>query len=156
MTTSNIKIQKLAQEHLPACYTLIEELAIYEKAPNEVTLTLKQFQQDFVDKRYDAWVAIKNDDLVGMALYFYAYSTWKGKTMHLEDLIVKQSERRQGIGHLLVDQLIGTAQTEGVHRLTWQVLDWNESAIEFYKKYPATFDGEWINVKLTKEALDKI
>lgn len=156
MDTNPIIIQKIGKEHLSACYSLIEELADYEKAPQEVTLSLEQFGKDLADGHFDAWVALKEGKIVGMALYFFAYSTWKGKTMHLEDLIVKQSQRRQGIGHQLFDYLIRTAKEEDVHRLTWQVLDWNESAIQFYDKYPATFDGEWINVKLTREALDKL
>lgn len=156
METNQITIEKIGEEHLSSCYALIEELAEFEKAPKEVTLSLAQFGKDFADQRFDAWVALKDGDVAGMALYFFAYSTWKGKTMHLEDLIVKQSERRKGIGHQLFDYLIQTAKEEDVHRLTWQVLDWNESAIQFYDKYPATFDGEWINVKLTREALNKL
>ncbi|MGB0432259.1 MAG: GNAT family N-acetyltransferase, partial [Bacteroidia bacterium] len=123
---------------------------------HEVEVTISTLKQDFLNKAFDAFVAIKNNEVVGMALYYPVYSTWKGKSIHLEDLVVKQSERRKGIGKMLFDVLVNEAKKLKAGRLQWQVLDWNKSAIAFYKNYPAQFDGEWINVKITNQELQNI
>ena len=132
---------------------MILELAEYEKAPNEVILSLDQFKDDLDQKRFDAFVCLVDDKLVGMALYYPIYSTWKGHSIHLEDLIVAQDHRRLGLGTLLFNAVVEEAKTQRVGRLQWQVLDWNQSAIDFYKKYPAEFDGEWYNVKISNKDL---
>lgn len=153
MNNPEIVIEKLADTHIEGCYQLIKELAIYEKAPEEVALTMKQFRLDAKAQKFEAWVACKGTLVVGMALYYHIYSTWKGSSIHLEDLIVSPEERRLGIGTLLFEKTIETAREYNAGRMQWQVLDWNEPAISFYKKYPAQFDGEWINVKISKEDL---
>ncbi|MCB0738513.1 MAG: GNAT family N-acetyltransferase, partial [Bacteroidetes bacterium] len=99
-------IRKVEMNDLDACYSLIEELAIYEKAPNELVLTPETFKADFSKNRFDAFVCEINGEIVGMALYYPIYSTWKGHSMHLEDLIVRQSQRRKGLGTLLFDAVV--------------------------------------------------
>lgn len=126
---------------------LVKELAIFEKAPNEVTVTLEQFENSGfgASKVWWAFVAEEAETIVGFALYYIRYSTWKGERMYLEDLVVTENYRGKGIGKLLFDALITEAKEKKFDAIVWQVLDWNELAINFYKKYNATFDGEWLN-----------
>ena len=126
---------------------LINELAVYEKAPNEVTVTLSHFEQSGFGENpvWWAFVAEVNDTIVGFALYYIRYSTWKGQCLYLEDFIVTENMRGQGIGKLLFDRVVQETKEKGFSRMVWQVLDWNEPAINFYKKYKANLDPEWIN-----------
>ncbi|MGB0368943.1 MAG: GNAT family N-acetyltransferase [Flavobacteriales bacterium] len=134
---------------------LVRELAIYEKAPDEVTLTIEELIEDGFgsDPIYGLFVAEEEDEIVGIALYYEKYSTWKGRSLFLEDIIVTESKRGLGIGHLLFQEVIGVAKARNSARMEWQVLDWNEPAINFYKKYNAELDGEWLNGKFTREQL---
>lgn len=142
---------------IPAILGLIKELAAYEKAPHDVEVTIEQMEEWGFgnDKLFDFFVAEKNNTIVGMALYYYKYSTWKGKCLFLEDIIVTESERQHGYGKLLFNEVAKVAKQQQVKRMEWQVLDWNEPAIKFYKRYNTVFDGEWINCKLTFEELQK-
>lgn len=145
---------RLAERNdLPAIHKLIEELAIFERAPQEFTLTLNQLEKDFDSGSFTVFVAIYKGAIAGMALLHETYSTWKGKCVYLEDLIVTEKYRRTGIGSLLFNQSLTYAKEQGYHRLKWQVLDWNTPAIEFYKKYTCTIENEWLNCKLTKEGI---
>ena len=146
------------QEDLPQVLDLIKELAEYERAPQEVDNTVERMEKDGFgpEKVFDFLVAEENNKIIGLALYYWSYSTWKGKCIYLEDLIVTQNQRRKGIGRLLFDQLIQIAKAKDARRLSWQVLEWNEPAIEFYKSIGAQLDPEWINGKLTYEQLKKI
>ncbi|MFY0672924.1 MAG: GNAT family N-acetyltransferase [Bacteroidia bacterium] len=151
-----ITISRATKRDLSGCLALINELAEYENAPHEVDLDLQQFEYDFDNKTFSAFVALdQNNNVLGMALYYQIYSTWKGTSIHLEDLVVKASERRKGIGKMLFDKVLKEAQNIKAGRLQWQVLDWNKPAIEFYKTYPAEFDREWINVKISKNQLQE-
>ena len=131
--------------------SLVKELAIYEKAPNEVEVTEGEMQNwGFgAGKIFDFFVAEHNGKMVGMALYYYKYSTWKGKCLFLEDIIVTEEFRGHGLGSRLFEEVARVAKESKVRRMEWQVLDWNEPAIRFYKKYQAVLDPEWINGKLT-------
>ncbi len=146
-----MEIREANEADLPAVHALICELAEYEKAPEAVTLTRKQLAEDFSDSkpRFFIIVAENNNRIVGMALYFYTYSTWKGRCLYLEDMIVTKSYRNQGIGQMLFERLIQIASSAQARRMAWQVLDWNERAIQFYHKYGAYLDPEWVNGKLT-------
>ena len=112
--------------------------------------TAKKFVEEGTCKnpRYHVIVADDNGTIVGIALYYYGYSTWKGSMIYLDDLVVKETHRKHGIGKRLMDELISIAKEEKIKQVRWQVLDWNENAINFYKKYPVTFDATWITVKL--------
>ncbi len=153
---SEIKIREGLRADLPAILNLIKELAEYEKAPAEVEVTLAEMEKwGFgAGKIFDFFVAEEKATIVGLALYYYKYSTWKGKCLFLEDIIVTEKMRGSGIGKLLFDKIIEVAKKEKVRRLEWQVLDWNEPAIKFYKKYKATLDPEWLNGKLTNHQLN--
>lgn len=155
-TTINIRTGK--KEDLPQVFHLIQELAEYEKAPQEVDNSLERMEEDGFgpEKVFDFIVAEENGKVLGLALYYWSYSTWKGKCIYLEDLIITREHRRRGIGRLLFDELIRVARKKDARRLSWQVLDWNEPAIEFYKSMGAQLDPEWINGRLTFEQLWKI
>lgn len=143
-------IRQGKKEDLPAALELIHELARYEKAPDEVINTVEMMEKDGFGPRpiYDFIVAEEEGKIVGMSMYYYRYSTWKGKKLHLEDLIVTESRRGSGIGKLLFDRTVEIAKETDCKAMMWQVLDWNEPAIHFYKKYDAHFNGEWIDCSL--------
>ncbi len=146
-------IRKGNPDDVPAAYRLIEELAEYEKAGHEVENSPEQMLEDAFGKKsfFEFFVAEHQKQVVGMALYYINYSTWKGKCIYLDDLVVSEKHRRKGIGKLLFDALITKARDMQVKRLIWQVLTWNEPAIEFYKKINAKFDREWYTCRLTEE-----
>jgi len=135
---------------------LIRELAEYEKAPDAVENTVERMRKDgFGDKPvFEFFVAEESGEVVGLALYYYGYSTWKGRFLYLEDLIVTASYRGKGLGKQLFDAIIFKAKEEGVALVGWQVLDWNEPAIAFYKKLGASLHPEWINCRLYKNQID--
>lgn len=130
---------------------LIRELALVEKAPDEVTVSMEEFLDAGFGKNpvWGAFVAEVDEKIVGISLYYIRYSTWKGRRLYLEDLIVTESMRGYGIGKQLFEETLNLGKSQGYHGMVWQVLDWNEPAIQFYKKYKADFDAAWINVSIT-------
>lgn len=149
MSTAII-IRKAVKEDCTAMLQLVHKLAEYEKAPEQVTVTLDHFIESGFGPNpvWWAFVAETEDRIVGMALYYIRYSTWKGQRMYLEDIIVNENMRGKGIGAKLMDTLIAECREKKFSGMMWQVLDWNEPAINFYKKYNANFDGEWINCSI--------
>jgi GNAT superfamily N-acetyltransferase len=143
----DIIIRRALQSDCPRLLELIQELAVYEKAPEEVTVSLEHFSESGFGQNPVWWgfVAEVQGVVVGMALYYVRYSTWKGQRMYLEDILVTQEMRGKKIGSLLFDALIKEAKEKKFRGLNWQVLEWNEPAINFYKKYNASFDPEWHN-----------
>jgi ribosomal protein S18 acetylase RimI-like enzyme len=147
-------IRKAERSDISAMLHLIQELAAYEKAPQEVTVDPAHFEASGFGPNPVWWAFVVEDEkqqgnpVVGFALYYIRYSTWKGQVMYLEDIIVTAEYRGKGIGKMLMDKLIEEAREKGFKRITWQVLEWNEPAIRFYKKYNAQFDPEWVNVIL--------
>lgn len=148
-------IRKGLKTDLQAVLGLIRELAVFEKAPNEVTVTLQSMEQDGFgpDAVYQVHVAETDGTIVGIAIFYTAYSTWKGKYIYLEDLIVTEAWRGKGVGSKLFDSVAAYAANNHAVLMKWQVLDWNTPAIEFYKKYGASIENEWLNGRLTKEQL---
>ncbi len=145
-----IKIRKAVRKDCVRMMELIQELATYEKAPDEVTVSLTHFEESGFGPNpvWWAFVAEVQGVVVGIALYYVRYSTWKGQRMYLEDILVTEDMRGQKIGSLLFDALIVEAKEKGFNGMNWQVLDWNEPAINFYKKYNANFDPEWVNCSI--------
>ena len=135
---------------------LIRELAVFEKAPDAVTVTLQHFTESGFGKNpvWQAFVAAapaaggSKEKLLGLSLYYIRYSTWKGQRLYLEDILVNEPYRGKGIGKLLFDQLVEEAKEKKFNRIIWQVLDWNEPAINFYRKYNADFDASWVNCSI--------
>lgn len=145
-----ITIRRATKDDCPRLLELIQELATYERAPDEVTVTLDHFTESGFSKAPVWWAFVAEVDghIVGFALYYIRYSTWKGQAMYLEDILVTNEMRGKGIGKLLFDRLIEEAREKKFNRIIWQVLDWNEPAINFYKKYNAEFDGSWVNCSI--------
>jgi len=153
----NITIRKGTKEDLPQVHALIMELAIYERAPDEVTNTIANMQADGFGEKpvFEFLVAEAENKVVGLCLYYMAYSTWKGKMLYLEDLVVTETYRRYGVGKKLFDAFARRALELGAKRLKWQVLEWNEPAIAFYKKLNANLDGEWVNCNMSEQEINE-
>lgn len=149
-----IIIRRAVKEDCPRLLQLIQELADYEKAPNEVTVSLAHFEESGFGTKPVWWAfcactMVDGKEVIqGFALYYIRYSTWKGQAMYLEDIIVTEAMRGKKLGKLLLDRLIEEAREKNYPRIVWQVLEWNEPAINFYKKYNAAFDPEWINCSI--------
>ena len=151
-----VKIRKGQKADLPSVLALIKELAEFEKATNEVTVTLEELEDDGFGQHPYYWfiVAEYKGEIIGLSFYFIRYSTWKGRFLFLEDFVVKEDFRSQGVGSQLFEQTIRIARRLEVKGMVWQVLDWNEDAISFYKKYEASINTEWLNGKLSEEQLN--
>lgn len=148
----NISIRTAQAPDLPAIHDLVRELAIYEKEEAEFVASLEEYQQDFKDHVFQALVAENAEkEIVGMALYYLTYSTWKGRMLYLEDFVVKEAYRKLGIGQQLFDDFLETAKAKKCRLVKWQVLDWNEPALKFYRKNHATIEKNWWNGKLFLE-----
>lgn len=156
-TNSDIIIRFAEKKDAQIILDLIKELALFEKAPDEVTNTLEEIERDGFGENpaFKCLIAELNGEVAGLSLYYIRYSTWKGRILYLEDLIVSEKFRGKGLGKSLLERTLIEAEKLGVNGTRWQVLDWNEPAIEFYKKYNCTFDGEWINCNMDKAQLKK-
>ncbi|MBR2648098.1 MAG: GNAT family N-acetyltransferase [Sediminibacterium sp.] len=145
-----IMIRRAERKDCARIMELVHELAVYEKAPEEVTVTLEHFEESGFGPNpvWWAFVAEIEGKVEAFALYYIRYSTWKGQRMYLEDILVTEKLRGRHIGKQLFDRLIEEAKERKLKGIVWQVLEWNEPAINFYKKYDATFDPEWVNCGL--------
>ncbi len=149
-----IAIRRAERNDCARIMELVRELALYERAPEEVTVTLDHFTESGFGANpvWWAFVAEVNGIINGFALYYIRYSTWKGQRMYLEDILVTEAARGKGLGRLLMDALIAEAREKKLNGITWQVLDWNEPALNFYRKLDGVkFDGEWVNAALSIE-----
>jgi ribosomal protein S18 acetylase RimI-like enzyme len=160
-----MKIRKGQKEDMKGVLALIQELATFEKEPDAVLITVEDLVRDgFGDKPlFEVFVAeVENDpsdneqqkEIVGIALYYNRYSTWKGKTIHLEDLVIKESMRGTGLGYALYSEIIKQGQKDKVRRIEWNVLDWNTPAIEFYEKSGAKLLDTWRVVQMDEAAIN--
>ena len=154
----NVTIRKGVKDDLPEVLKLIKELAEYEKALDSVTITLEELEKDGFGDHPWYWflVAEDNNTIIGISFYFIRYSTWNGKYLYLEDFVINKANRQKGIGSLLFEATIQICKDENLNGMTWQVLDWNSPAIQFYKKYNAEISTEWLNGKLTKHQIHQI
>jgi GNAT superfamily N-acetyltransferase len=147
-----ITIRRAEKEDCPRLMELINELAVYEKAPHEVTATVEHLQEAGFGPKPVWWAFVAEVDgkVEGFAMYYIRYSTWKGQRMYLEDLLITEKMRGQGLGKLLFDRLIVEAKEKGFNGIVWQVLDWNTPAINFYEKYyNAQIDKGWYNCSIS-------
>jgi len=155
---NEVNIREGRKEDLPRVLELIKELAEYERAPHEVTNTLQRLEEDGFGPHpvYGFFVAESDSVIIGLSLYYWRYSTWKGKRLYLEDIIVTESQRGKGAGKMLFDRTMQEALDENCTGMMWQVLEWNEPAINFYKKYGSKLDAEWVNCNLEAEQIKKL
>lgn len=153
-----VTIRPGKREDLPRTLELIKELARYERAPDEVINTVEQMERDGFGPKpiFGFFVAESGGVIIGISLYYWRYSTWKGKRLYLEDIIVTEAERGKGAGKILFDRTMQHALDEGCSGMMWQVLEWNEPAINFYKKYGAKLDDEWTNCSLERSQIEHI
>lgn len=152
--SESVSVRFSTTDDMPAVLALINELAVYENAGDEVINSVSQLCNDGFGENaaFECLVAEKNNQVIGFALFFTTYSTWKGKCLYLEDLCVNENHRRIGIGKKLFDAVLQIAKERKMKRLSWQVLDWNAPAISFYKKYKAVLDNDWINCRINTSA----
>lgn len=145
------------KEDMPAVLDLIKELAAFEREPDAVVVTVDELVKDGFgpDPLFYTFIAEVNNEVIGIALFYYRYSTWKGKTIHLEDLIVKQEKRGTGAGSALYKEVIKFARQEGVRRVEWVVLNWNTHAIQFYERSGAAIMRDWLTVQMNEEGITK-
>ena len=150
-------IRKATKNDMPSVLELIQELATFEKEPDAVVVTVADLIRDGFSENplFQCFVAEEENEIIGMALYYYRYSTWKGKTIHLEDLIVKENKRGTGAGFALYKEIIKQGKAENVRRIEWNVLDWNTPAIDFYEKSGAKVLGDWRVVHMDDKGIEQ-
>ena len=150
-------IRKATKNDMPSVLELIQELATFEKEPDAVVVTIDDLIRDGFSENplFQCFVAEVDGEIIGMALYYYRYSTWKGKTIHLEDLIVKENKRGTGAGFALYKEIIKQGKSENVRRIEWNVLDWNTPAIDFYEKSGAKVLGDWRVVHMDDKGIEQ-
>lgn len=158
MNNSELIIRKGIPEDIPQVLSLVKELAEYEKALHEVTNTVERMVEDGFGKEpvFGLFVAELEDEIIGIALHYVRYSTWKGKMLYLEDIVVRESLRGKGIGAKLFEECVAFAKEKEYAGMIWQVLDWNLPAIHFYKKYGAEMTDEWLNGRLSPKQFDSV
>jgi GNAT superfamily N-acetyltransferase len=146
------------KEDLSRVFELIKELAVFERAPEQVTNTVLKMEEDGFGSNplFGFFVAENENGIVGLSLYYYRYSTWTGKRIYLEDIIVTERERGKGLGKLLFERTLEKTLEDNCNGMTWQALEWNEPALNFYKKYGSKLDGEWVNCTLERDQIEKL
>jgi GNAT superfamily N-acetyltransferase len=151
----NYTLRFALKEDCPRLMELIHELADYEKMPEEVTVTLAEFMEAGFGTNpvWKAFVVENEEQIQGFALYYTRYSTWKGCRLYLEDFIVTEQQRGKGLGKLLFERVMQEAKDKNYNGMNWQVLDWNEPAINFYNKYTAQIESGWLNASFNKDQL---
>ena len=152
---NNIVIRMATEADMPAIHALVHELAVYERAPEAHTATIEDYLRDFKTGIFESHVAVNTDaslgeqgEIVGMIFYYMAYSTWKGRMLYLEDFVVTENYRQYGVGQMLFETFLEIARQKECRLVKWQVLDWNEPAIKFYRKNEAIIENEWYNGKI--------
>lgn len=151
----SVTIRVAEKADCPRLLELVHELALYERAPEEVTVSLEEFEEAGFGQQpvWKAFVAEENGFIAGFAIYYIRFSTWKGCRLYLEDFIVTEAYRGKGIGKLLFETIIQEAKDKGFNGMNWQVLDWNEPALNFYNKYAAQIEAGWLNGSFSKEQI---
>jgi len=150
----SFKIRIACKADFSEVLKLIKELADFENEPNAVQVTVADLENDYDNKLFNCLVAEAQNTIVGIALYYNRYSTWKGKTIHLEDLMVTKNQRGKGVGKALLNAVVEKAKADKLRRVEWNVLDWNTPAIDFYKSVGATVFNDWLVVQLDEKGIN--
>jgi GNAT superfamily N-acetyltransferase len=155
---NSIVIREGKKQDLLHVLELIKELAAFERASHEVSNTVKQMEIDGFGENpiYGIFVAEEDLNIIGISIYYYRYSTWKGKRLYLEDIVVAEEKRGRGVGAMLFDRTMQKSLTDHCTGMMWQVLEWNETGINFYKKYGAKLDAEWTNCSLEADQIRRL
>lgn len=148
MKEQEITIRKGLKKDIPEIVGLVRELAIYEKSEDKMLVGLSTYEEAFDANQFETFIAEDDSQIVGIALYYNRFSTWRGPILYLEDFIVKQEYRRKGLGKLLFERFVKEARDLEYAMCAWQVLDWNQPAISFYDKYDVQYEDCWIDVKM--------
>jgi GNAT superfamily N-acetyltransferase len=156
IASKNMIIRKGTPQDMPDVLALITELAVFEKEPDAVVISTEDLVRDGFSENplFHTFVAEVNEEIIGVALYYYRFSTWKGKTIHLEDLIVKENNRGTGAGFALYSEIIKQGKKDNVRRIEWNVLDWNTPAIDFYEKSGAKVLNDWRVVHMDENGIE--
>jgi len=152
---SDARVRPAERADVPRMLELVRELAAFERAPDEVTVTLEEFTAAGFGPHpvYQAWVVEEDREIPAFALCYTRYSTWKGSRLYLEDLFVTENKRNRGLGRLLFEACMDEVLKRGLSGMVWQVLDWNTSAIKFYERYGCQLDTKLVNCSLSREAI---
>jgi len=143
------KVRKAKLDDMSGILGLVRQLAVYERAPEAVTATLADYEKNYLEGVFDALVAVdEKDQIIGTTIYYLSWSTWKGRMLYLEDFVVDISKRGKGTGKLLFEALMQEAITLDCRLMKWQILEWNEPALNFYQKYQAIIEKDWLNGKI--------
>lgn len=145
---NSLKIRSATIDDMPQVFNLVKELAVYENEGDAVKTTVDYYKKSFENGLFQSSVACIADKIVGITIFYPRFSTWKGKMMHLEDFVVSESNRRQGIGKVLFEDFLSRSKEQDCKMVVWDVLNWNTPAIDFYKKYSTKFDNEWSMCKI--------
>lgn len=145
---SNVIVRAATEADLPAIHGLMYELAVYEKSPESVEASVEEYIEDFRNGIFESHVAELDGKIIGMTLFYMAYSSWRGKMLYLDDFVVTEASRRYGAGQLLFNAFLEEGRRRGCRLVKWQVLDWNEPALNFYRKNEAIIETEWWNGKI--------
>ena len=153
----DFKVRLGQKEDMQAVFNLITELALFEKEPDAVEITVTDLVRDGFSEtpKFKVFVAEQEHNIIGIALFYERFSTWKGRTIHLEDLIVTKSKQKIGAGKALYTAVLKHAYDNNFNRVAWEVIDWNTNAIDFYKSTGATYLNDWSVVQMNKENLAK-
>ena len=143
----DVTIRRARIEDMGGILELVKELARFEEAEDQVKTTIEDYEKNFLSGVFDSSVAEIDGKIVGMVLYFVCWSTWRGRMMYLDDFVVQENLRQKGVGQMLFDELFIEAKKRGCKLVKWQVLDWNKSALKFYKKNDSIIEKEWWNGK---------
>jgi GNAT superfamily N-acetyltransferase len=148
MQEQEITIRKAKKKDIPEIIALVRELAVYEKSEDKMTAGQSIYERAFEARQFQAFIAQAESEIIGIAVYYERFSTWKGPILYLEDFIIKEQHRRKGIGKLLFERFVREAHDGSYAMCMWQVLDWNQSAISFYNKYDVQYEDCWLDVKM--------
>ncbi len=153
MESKSIELRWGVQDDMPIVLSFIQQLAEFEREPDAVVVTVEDLKRDHQAQKFEVFIAEEGNTIIGIALFYERYSTWKGSYIHLEDLIVLEEHRGKGTGRMLLEAIIKESQNRGAKRLGWEVLDWNTPAVRFYENLGANIEKEWWQCRMSEQTI---